>query len=216
MGRELNKLFSPWAGDYGESENESHPVVSDSVTPWTVHGILQARILEWVALPFSRGSSQPRDRIQVSCIAGEPQGKPLWLWRTSLIKGQSLRSVTGTQMLIMTMQLLSLSVMSDSLWSHGLQPTRLLWSWDSSGKNTGVGCHFLLQGILPTQGLNSGLRHCRWILYRLSHQGSPIMTLNSPNFCMRKMGIIVSHLIQGVFERLHYTRKIFCGWKEEH
>ena len=36
----------------------------------SVHGILQARILEWVAIPFSRGSSQPRDRTQVSCIAG--------------------------------------------------------------------------------------------------------------------------------------------------
>ena len=40
--------------------------------PWrtTVHGILQARILEWVAFPFSKGSSQPRDRTQVSHIAG--------------------------------------------------------------------------------------------------------------------------------------------------
>ena len=38
-------------------------------TPWTVHGILQASILEWIAFPFSRGSSQPRDRTQVSCIA---------------------------------------------------------------------------------------------------------------------------------------------------
>ena len=37
---------------------------------FTVHGILQARILEWVAFPFSRGSSQHRDRTQVSCIAG--------------------------------------------------------------------------------------------------------------------------------------------------
>ena len=37
---------------------------------FTVHGILQARILEWVATPFSRGSSQPRDRTQVSRIAG--------------------------------------------------------------------------------------------------------------------------------------------------
>ena len=35
-----------------------------------VHGILQARVLEWVAVPFSRGSSQPRDQTQVSCIAG--------------------------------------------------------------------------------------------------------------------------------------------------
>ena len=37
---------------------------------YTVHGILQARILEWVAVPFSRESSQPRDRTQVSLIAG--------------------------------------------------------------------------------------------------------------------------------------------------
>ena len=52
-------------------ESESCSVVSDSVTTWTVHGILQARILEWVAFPFSRGSSQPRDWTQVSCIAGQ-------------------------------------------------------------------------------------------------------------------------------------------------
>ena len=37
---------------------------------YTAHGILQARILEWVAVPFSRGSSQPRDRTQVFHIAG--------------------------------------------------------------------------------------------------------------------------------------------------
>ena len=44
---------------------------------YTVHGILQARILEWIAFPFSRGSSQPRDQTQVSLFASrEPQGKP--------------------------------------------------------------------------------------------------------------------------------------------
>ena len=50
--------------------------MSDSVTPWTVAyqaplsmGILQARILEWVSIPFSRGSFQPRDQTCVSCIA---------------------------------------------------------------------------------------------------------------------------------------------------
>ena len=36
----------------------------------SVHGLLQAKILEWVAMPFSRGSSQPRDQMQVLCIAG--------------------------------------------------------------------------------------------------------------------------------------------------
>ena len=44
---------------------------------------------------------------------------------------------------------------------------------DSLGKNTGLGCHALLQGIFPSQGLNSGLLHCRWTLYHVSHQESP-------------------------------------------
>ena len=44
--------------------------------------------------------------------------------------------------------------MSDSLRPYGSQPTRLLCPWDSPGNNTGVGCHALLQGIFPTQGLN--------------------------------------------------------------
>ena len=42
---------------------------------------------------------------------------------------------------------------------------------DSPGKNTGAGCHSLLQGNFPSQGLNWGLLHCRQILYHLSHQG---------------------------------------------
>ena len=45
--------------------------------------------------------------------------------------------------------------------------------WDFPGKNTGVGSHFLLQGIFLTQESNPGLLHCRQILYCLSHQGSP-------------------------------------------
>ena len=54
-----------------ESESESGSVMSlcDRMD-YTVHGILQARILEWVAFPFSRGSPQPRDQTQVSCIVG--------------------------------------------------------------------------------------------------------------------------------------------------
>ena len=44
---------------------------------------------------------------------------------------------------------------------------------DSPGKNTGMGCHALLQGIFPTQGSNPGLPHCRRILYHLSHQENP-------------------------------------------
>ena len=48
--------------------------------------------------------------------------------------------------------------------------------WDSPGKNTEVGSHFLLQGIFPTQGLNPSLLLCRQILYHLRHQGSPFVS----------------------------------------
>ena len=51
--------------------------------------------------------------------------------------------------------------MSNSLWPHGLYPNRLLCPWDSPGKNTGVNCHALLQGIFLTQELNPGLLCCR-------------------------------------------------------
>ena len=54
-----------------KSESESHSVMSDSEVPWNVvRGILQARILEWVTFPFSRGSSQSRGWTQVSHITG--------------------------------------------------------------------------------------------------------------------------------------------------
>ena len=58
--------------------------------------------------------------------------------------------------------------MSDSLRPHGLYSP-----WNSPGQNTGVDSCSLLQGIFPTQKSNSGLLHCRWILYQPSHQGSP-------------------------------------------
>ena len=60
------------------------------------------------------------------------------------------------------------SVVSDSLRPHGLKPARLPCLWNSPGKNIGVRCHSLVQGIFPTQGLNPGLLHHRRILYHLS------------------------------------------------
>ena len=60
------------------------------------------------------------------------------------------------------------SVVSDSLWSHGLYHP-----WNSSGQNTGVGSLSLLQGIFQTQGSCPGLPHCRQILSQLSHKRSP-------------------------------------------
>ena len=62
----------------------------------------------------------------------------------------------------------SRSVVSDSLWPHGLYSL-----WNSPGQNTGVEQPFPSPGDLP----NPGLPHCRWILYLLSHKGSPWSTI---------------------------------------
>ena len=91
---------SPWSIEYRvlcaiQRSEVKVKVVQSCLTlcnpmDYTVCGILQARILEWVAFPFCRGSSQPRDQTQVSCIAGgslpaEPQGKPMLYSRFSLV-----------------------------------------------------------------------------------------------------------------------------------
>ena len=67
------------------------------------------------------------------------------------------------------------SAVSNSLWSHGLWFTRLFWPWNSPGKNTGVGCHFLLQGIFLTQGSSPrllNLLHWQVDSLPLRHMGS--------------------------------------------
>ena len=66
-----------------ERESESHSVMSNSLQPHGLYSlpILQAEILKWVAVPFSRGSSQLRNRTQVSCIAG----RCFILWATSAL-----------------------------------------------------------------------------------------------------------------------------------
>ena len=76
--------------------------------------------------------------------------------------------------------------MSDSLRPHRLA-TRLLPPWDSPGKNSGVGCHFLLQGIFPTQGLNLGLPHCTQMFYHLSHQGKNANPVIMTNLGIRRL-----------------------------
>ena len=103
----------------------------------SVHGILQARVLEWVAISFSRGSSQPRDQTQVSHTAGRRfKGSPKQFFFLN----------------VCCCCMLSCSIVSDSLRPHGLQPATLLCPWDFPGKNTGVGSHFLLQGVFRLRG----------------------------------------------------------------
>ena len=108
---------------------------------------------------------------------GRKQAATLALW-VSRCLGEDIERKNGTQKgkeLICCCSVTSdvkwsesCSVVSDSLRPHGLYSPR-----NSPGQNTGVGCLSVLQGIFPTQGLNSGLLHCRQILYQLSHKGSP-------------------------------------------
>ena len=70
--------------------------------------------------------------------------------------------------------------MPDSLQPHGLYPTRLLCPWDSPVKNTGVGCHSLLQGIFQTQGSNRRLLHWQAGSLALVPHGKPLFLPYSP------------------------------------
>ena len=116
----------------------------------SVHGTLQARILEWVANPFSGGASQSRDQTWVSCIVGR-------FFTASATKD-------------------ALKVKCELL-SH---VRLFLYSpWNSPGQNTGVGSLSLLQRIFPIQGLKPSLPNCRRILSQLSHKGSPREALNT-------------------------------------
>ena len=145
-------VFDLWSGNlwscmpHGVAKNKKvqHVCVYDKVkvtqsclTLWdhmdyTVHGILQARILEWVAFPFSRGSSQPRYWTQVPHIAGR--------FSTSWATKQAQEQKSPTRMCIWHSE--SHSVMCDSLRPHGLYSP-----WNSPGQNTGVGSLSLLQWI---------------------------------------------------------------------
>ena len=81
--------------------------------------------------------------------------------------------------------------------------TMLLRPWDFLGKSTGVGCHLLLQGIFPTQGLNLGLPHCRQMLYHLSYQGSPKIPTPVISSCSDPPKVRI---------KLRNTYKVYSPW----
>ena len=98
-------------------------------------------------------------RVYLSCK--EHTGLRIWLYRVWVI----------TPPLMVSDDDVSGSDLSDSLWLC-LQPARLLCPWDFPDKNTGVGCHFLLHGVLSIQGSNPRLLHWQADSLPLSHQGS--------------------------------------------
>ena len=83
---------------------------------------------------------------------------------------------------------------------------------DSPGKNIGMGCHALLQGIFPTQGSNPGLLHCRQILYHLSHQGSPKITTEA---IKRITGVWQGHQRQRQRREMTSTLHFLCFDKKD-
>ena len=80
------------------------------------------------------------------------------------------------------MLVLSHSVVSDSLQPHGNSPPVSSVHGDAPGKNTGVGCHALLQGIFPIQGWNPGFLHHRRILYCLATREDCLQMLFGASF----------------------------------
>ena len=140
---------------------------------FSIDGILQARILEWVAVPFSRGSSQTRDRTQVSYIAGRffTAWERGWAGVREGCWGVSLLQEPGSR------QLRCGLAEADALGSGHLWVPSISSLFSSKLQELSLGrewlCHSLLLGIFPTQGLNPGLLHCRPVLYLLSPTAGP-------------------------------------------
>ena len=78
-------------------------------------------------------------------------------------------------------------------------PGRLLHAWNSPGKSTGVGCHFLLQMIFPIQGSNPGLLHCRQILSQLSNY-STVIAEHLDFLHVTQLAFLFHHIFQKIFE----------------
>ena len=121
---------------------------------------------------------------------------------SEVLKNQWKKNFTSVHGISQAKRLAAAAAAAKSLQScptlcdpHRRQPTRLCCPWDSPGKNTGVGCHFLLQGIFPTQGLDPGIEPTSpaWQVdsLSLSHLGSLCWTE------VTKAGIFVSFLILG-------------------
>ena len=106
-------------------------------------------------------------QVHVHCIGDASQSSILWHHPHLHCESWNVKKAEYQRILCMCLVVQSCPILCDPVDCsppvHG----------DSPGKNTGVGCHALLQGIFPTQGSNPGHPHCRQIIYQLSHQGSP-------------------------------------------
>ena len=126
-------------------------------TPWTVAqqalpsmGFSSISVGYWNGLPFPSPGALPDPAIKPfpalasAFFTAEPRGKPICECAVLCVVTQLCQTLC------------------DPINSG---PPGSSVRGDSSGRNTGVGCHALLQGIFPTRGLNPGLPHCKWIHY---------------------------------------------------
>ena len=153
----------------------------------SVHGIFQAKILEWVAIPFSMGSSQPRDQTVLSYTAS--RFFTIWATREALYpptakslqscptlcnpKDYTVHGILQARILEWAAFLFSRGSSQPRDLTQALQADSLPSEPPGKPMNTGMGSLCLLQGIFPIQQSNQGLLHWRWILYQLSYQRSP-------------------------------------------
>ena len=102
-----------------------------------------------LALSLTRGKNHSRE-MEFSCDGY------IWVPKCDSVARSKDSPFNSFKIRIFCLQCMCVKspVMSDSVQPYGLRPARRLSSWDSSGKNTRVGCHALLQGIYPTQGSN--------------------------------------------------------------
>ena len=122
----------------------------------------------WLAWESSEGKESPQPQhpgsaaLRKSLLSDQGTEGPVDPWED--LFGMRLLMGACKGDLVLSFQLPESESVSRSVVSDSLQPHGLLCPWDSPGKSTGVGCHSFLQGIFLTQGLNSGLLHCRQIL----------------------------------------------------
>ena len=136
-----------------------------SLPGFFIHGIFQARILEWVAISFSRGSSWPRDQTQVSCIAG----RFFTIWATTeawrILEWVAIPFSRGSSQPRDRTQVSCIAGRFFTIWAP------------EKPKNTGVGSLSLPQRIFLAQESNWGILHCRQILYQLNYQGNDTLDI---------------------------------------
>ena len=144
----------------------------------------------WCANILLKKKRKPSSSCIILCFVAESRSSQRW-------------SLLAVFISLPFFLLLSHSVVSVSLWTHRLLPTRLFCPWNFPGKNTGVGCHFLLQGIFPIQGLNwylLGLLHWQADSLLLRHWGSHSFLNPLQNLpCCQMSSTLLNPVVSSVF-----------------